>query len=264
MKIVTVVAAHKPYEMPVDKMYLPLQVGAFGKEDIGYKRDDEGENISKKNPYYSELTGLYWAWKNLDADYIGLSHYRRHFTKKSKIYRRNHPLTECVLTLEEANELLKNNDIILPRKRKYYIESLYSHYAHTLDGSHLDIAREIISNVYPEYLEAADKIYKQTWGYMWNMTIMSKENIDNYCSWIFDILLRMEEKIDTTKMRAFEARLFGRVSEILFNVWLEKNKSQMARIAEVPVFSMEPVPWVKKIAAFLAAKFLKKHYGESF
>ncbi len=27
-----VVAAHKPYQMPVDKMYLPVQVGASGKE----------------------------------------------------------------------------------------------------------------------------------------------------------------------------------------------------------------------------------------
>ena len=39
-------------------------------------------NISLKNPNFCELTGLYWAWKNLDANYIGLAHYRRHFCKK--------------------------------------------------------------------------------------------------------------------------------------------------------------------------------------
>ena len=75
-----IVAAHKPYEMPTDSMYIPVHVGAFGKENIGYQRDDEGENISGLNPYFCELTGLYWAWKNLDADYIGLIHYRRYFT----------------------------------------------------------------------------------------------------------------------------------------------------------------------------------------
>ena len=81
-----VVATHKKYEMPKDGMYLPLHVGAEGKKDsngnaldLGYQKDNTGENISKKNASYCELTGLYWAWKNLKDDYIGLEHYRRHF-----------------------------------------------------------------------------------------------------------------------------------------------------------------------------------------
>ena len=60
------VASHKPYWMPDDPAYLPVQVGAAGKETIpGFQRDDEGENISAKNPNYCELTALYWAWKDL-------------------------------------------------------------------------------------------------------------------------------------------------------------------------------------------------------
>ena len=69
-----VIAAHKPYVMPEDKIYLPVQVGSEGKQNIGFQRDNEGDNISEKNPSFCELTGLYWAWKNLDADYIGLAH----------------------------------------------------------------------------------------------------------------------------------------------------------------------------------------------
>ena len=61
--------------MPQDPSYLPLHVGAAGKADLGFTRDDTGPNISGKNPHFCELTGLYWAWKNLDADYIGLVHY---------------------------------------------------------------------------------------------------------------------------------------------------------------------------------------------
>jgi len=71
--IKVIVAAHKKYEMPKDKMYVPVQVGAEGKKDIGYTKDNTGDNISSKNSMYCELTGLYWAWKNLDADYIGLA-----------------------------------------------------------------------------------------------------------------------------------------------------------------------------------------------
>ena len=75
--------------MPNDDMYIPLHVGAEGKKDkqgnpldLGYQKDNTGENISELNASYCELTGLYWAWKNLDADFIGLSHYRRHFSLK--------------------------------------------------------------------------------------------------------------------------------------------------------------------------------------
>ena len=83
--IKVIVAAHKKYQMPKDTMYIPVQVGAEGKNIIEeYKQDSEGENISNKNQYYCELKGLYWAWKNLEADYIGLVHYRRYFSKNTK------------------------------------------------------------------------------------------------------------------------------------------------------------------------------------
>ena len=84
--IKVIVTTHKKYEMPSDKMYLPVCVGMDIKNDnFGYQPDNTGENISSKNPYYCELTGLYWAWKNLKADYIGLAHYRRHFCIQKKL-----------------------------------------------------------------------------------------------------------------------------------------------------------------------------------
>ena len=127
--IKVIIATHKIYEMPTDEMYLPVHVGAEGKDSIGYQKDNEGDNISIKNPYFCELTGLYWAWKNLDAEYIGLSHYRRHFASK-KVNKND--LFNSVLTKEEADKIFENTDIITPNKRKYYIENLYSHYDHTL------------------------------------------------------------------------------------------------------------------------------------
>ena len=81
MKIRIIVATHKPYRMPENSLYLPLLVGAENNKPTWTgRRDNEGENISAKNPHYCELTGLYWAWKNLDTDYVGLVHYRRHFS----------------------------------------------------------------------------------------------------------------------------------------------------------------------------------------
>ena len=95
---------------------------------------------------------------------------------------------ECVLTGDELAQLIPKYKIIVPKRRNYYIESLYSHYAHTHYAEHLDITREIISEKYPDYLESFDKVMKQTGGYMFNMYIMEKSLSDAYCSWLFDIL----------------------------------------------------------------------------
>ena len=83
MEIKVIIAAHKQYLMPDKECYLPVQVGRALHPDVGYIPDNTGDNISEKNPYYCELTGLYWAWKNLPADVIGLVHYRRYMGKKN-------------------------------------------------------------------------------------------------------------------------------------------------------------------------------------
>ena len=123
-----VIATHKKYRMPTDLMYLPLHVGAEGKKngdgkdlDLGYTKDNTGDNISNLNASFCELTGLYWAWKNLDTDYIGLAHYRRHFALK-----RMGNLWDRVLTYEQLKPYLGKVKIFTPNKRRYYIETLYS------------------------------------------------------------------------------------------------------------------------------------------
>ena len=109
-----IIATHKKYWMPQDDMYLPIHVGAEGKTlDLGYQKDNVGENISKKNANYCELTGLYWVWKNLDADFIGLAHYRRHFClNKIKGGKK-----ESIITKKQVEELLKDVDILLPKPK---------------------------------------------------------------------------------------------------------------------------------------------------
>ncbi len=61
MDIKIVIAAHKKYWMPDDPMYIPVHVGAEGKESIGYVGDNTGYNISEKNNMYRELTGMLWG-----------------------------------------------------------------------------------------------------------------------------------------------------------------------------------------------------------
>ena len=256
--IAIIVATHKEYDMPLDNLYLPLHVGANGKKSIGYKTDDKGDNISKKNPYFCELTGLYWAWKNLDSKYIGLVHYRRYFAS-NKINKKD--IINSVLTTEEAKKLVKENDIILPKKRNYYIETLYSHYEHTMYIEPLDITGDIIREKYPDYLDEFNKLKTRTSAHMFNMFIMKKDKLDDYCTWLFDILFELEKRIDNSQYDAFHARFYGRVSELLLDVWLNTNKYDYK---EIPLLNIEKVDWMKKGTSFLKAKFLGKKYGKSF
>lgn len=256
-----IVATHKKYKMPNDNMYVPVQVGKEGKEDIGYQPDNEGVNISSKNPYFCELTGLYWAWKNLNANYVGLSHYRRHFSIRRIIPKNENKKFECVLNKEQTDKILENTDIILPKARKYYIENLYDHYKNTMYIEPLDETKKIIEEKYPEYVDEFDKLHKRTSAHMFNMFIMKKDILDNYCTWLFDILFELEKRIDVKQYDSFHARFFGRVSELLLDVWINTNHLSYK---EVKVIDMENVNWFKKGTSFLMAKFTGKKYGKSF
>ena len=100
---------------------------------------------------------------------------------------------------------------------------------------------------------------------MFNMMILQRDLMDDYCSWLFNILFQTFGQVDTTNMSAFDSRFCGRISEILFDVWIEKKIEdgtvEQSEIKELPY--MENVNWTYKIKAFLSAKFLHKKYGAS-
>ena len=263
-----IIACHKACEVPEGDLYLPVHVGAAGKESIGFARDDTGENISEKNPVYCELTGLYWAWKNLDADYLGLVHYRRYFAEQRASLRHRNKSLADVLTRETAEQLLDRYRVLVPKKRRYYIESVYTHYAHTFEGAQLEAARKILAGQYPEYLPDFDRLMKGTSAYIFNMFLMDRQLTDVYCTWLFDILERVEQIYSVEGMTDFEKRYAGRISERLFNVWLQHQvrtgKLRKESIHEIPYLYLGTVDWRRKITSFLKAKFFHKKYDKSF
>ena len=241
-----IVASHKNYWMPSEEMYVPVQVGADGKEDLGFTPDNTGDNISKKNANYCELTGLYWAWKNLDCEYLGLAHYRRHFTVlRGSDDRRD------VLNHDQARELLSHADVLLPKKRKYWIETNYKQYIHAHHAIDLDETRRIIEERYPDYIDNYDASMKKTSGHRFNMFVMKKTIADQYCEWLFDILFELERRLDISAYSANDKRVFGFVAERLLDVWLDKNNIPYK---DVPYMFLEKENWFSKGIRFLARK----------
>lgn len=265
-----VVATHKKFDMPSDEVYCPVLVGAtLQSEDEkalckDYLFDDEGDNISALNKSFCELTGLYYAWKNVDAEYLGIVHYRRYFAERF-IMKGS---VEQAISGEKLAKLLEKYKIIVPRKQRYFIETMYSHYSHTHYAIHLDKTREIINELSPEYIKFFDIVMNQRSAYMFNMAIMSKELFDSYCSWLFPILYKLQEDMTLPELSGFHGRYYGRVAEIIFNVWLLYQISigvvSKEEIKELPIMYIGKVNWARKIIAFLKAKFLHEKYRGSF
>lgn len=224
MDIKILVATHKKCWMPQDDVYLPIQLGAaYAPEDFGYQRDDEGENISLKRPNYSDVSALYWGWKNLHNEYWGLCHYRRYF---SYSYHKNntHGLKRDILQRKDYEEILKRYDAILPTKFDFGRKTVKAQYDHCHCAGDLREIECIVAEFEPQYMDAFAQVMDSHEMYACNMFVMKKAMADQYCSWLFPLLFELEKRIDLKTRDEYQARVCGYMAERLFNVWLMRQE----------------------------------------
>lgn len=225
MKTLILAAAHNEKRVKDGTYCQPILAGSAlmcGKVPPGYLRDDTGDNISGKNPHYCELTAMYWAWKNLDSDIIGLCHYRRYFASPAN--------RKSFLESEEAEHILRVCDVILPSARNYVIETNFSHYANAHHEKDLKETEKIIAEMQPEYLDAFEKRMAMSAGHRFNMMVMRKDLFDEYCSWLFGILFELEERLDLSEHNSNDQRVFGHIAERLLDVWIDARGLRTAEL----------------------------------
>jgi len=224
------VVSHKKADFPKNNLYIPIQVG--NKEKFTEVRDNTKDNIAPKNANFCELTAAYWILKNDNSDITGLTHYRRYFFKskfKNSI--------DNIIEQNDIETILKDYDIILPEKEhivKYTVKKAYKHNHHIED---LEKCREIIQELYPEYVQAFDDVMNGKKLYLYNMFISNKKIFNEYYNWLFDILFRLENEINIENYSDYDKRVFGFLAERLLNVWLQKNSN--IKIKEMPVYNTE-------------------------
>lgn len=265
MKIEVYDLVHKPYKLPEDPLYVPIQPGCAeeGCKILGGRviRDDTGDNISIKNQAYNMLAPMYWVWKNSNADFVGIVHYRRFlvYKKKDKDGWNN------ILNSEEAQMLCQNNSIIFPRKSVYPFFTLRTHYINTFKGLKdvhtldLDTMRNVIKEKYPEYLEAHDKVMGQNWGHQGNIYIMRKDLYDEHCEFMFGVLDECEKRL--LGKRHDYNRYIASLAEFLPDIWVEKNKY---KYAELPLFMPEEPNLFRRIYNFINRMFFGKRDPHRF
>ena len=236
---------HKKFIPPADKMYVPLHVGREGKADLGYLSDNTGEHISAKNQYYSELTGMYWVWKNYHgSDNVGICHYRRFLTNDAG----------RLFTEAEIESLLTRYDLITTKTLTMRYP-YYDGFSHNHNLRDLEVALEIIKEMYPDYYDTLkDMVHKRnTW--FGNIMICKKKLYDEYCSWLFPIFFEMEKRIDVESYDDYHKRVYGFISEFLLYVWATVKK---IKVYQCKVGMLGEKAKTKELKTALAGFFAKK------
>lgn len=241
MDIKIFVCCHQPVEVPQHPLLVPLQVGAALADSHfpGFLHDDTGDNISIKNRSYCELTGQYWAWKNVEADYYGFYHYRRYLYPDTgamlpyKIERR--PTSKILerLNYSRLAPLIEQYDFVLPQKedmlisvRKHYVSAQFHH------EKDLKLVESIILEDYPEYKAATESYFSGSMNYFGNIFIMRKQVFQNYCSWLFRILKEFDQKVNITDYAPQDKRVNGYLAERLLGIY--QTYHQELTLLELP------------------------------
>ena len=213
------IVTHKKYDAVQNDHYETIQVGTALHDDLGYLRDDIGDNISDKNPNYCELTALYYLWKNTNDPIIGLCHYRRFFVKGMiSEFRRK------VVAWPQIQRILGKCDVVLPVPECFDKLTIYNQIVTTsISEENISVLRTVVKEKYPEYLDDYDHVMNRNWLSCYNMLITQKTYIDTYCQWLFDILFEMESRIDLSQESEYRKRIFGFLGERLLNVWVRHN-----------------------------------------
>lgn len=212
------VMTHKRFHHEnLPQIYIPLHVGAAISDDLGYLRDDTGDNISAKNRNYCELTGLYWMWKHASADIVGLCHYRRYFSTMPLDRKLKYILPQQRIAL-----ILEKADIILPYP-VYYRMTVGEQYRTEHMERDYQLTREAIQKVAPDYITDYDAVMGGHTYSQCNMFIMNKTRTDQYCRWLFSVYDYMEKYVDLEGYSKYQARMYGFMSERLLNVWVRHN-----------------------------------------
>lgn len=251
-KVFIMVATHKEYEFPKDEGYVPLHVGrAMHEKKLNYLGDDTGDNISKLNKNFCELTGLYWLWKNQPSEIFGLSHYRRYFKPV------NHMTTVAgrqIATSQDLAEQLVNYDIILSKPRNYWVETISNHYKHAHHASDLKTLELVINEKHPSYKESFSKVMGGRKVSLYNMFVTRADLFQKYNEWLFSILFEVQKLIPYQDYGPYQSRVFGFMAERLLNLWVFHNLPQ-SRIKYLPVVNLEGEDLMKKAIGLLDRKF---------
>lgn len=227
-------------------MYVGPMSGAQSPDDFADTDAALPVNISHKNKTFCELTALHQiAQRHAQSPeaVVGLVHYRRRFidgpawirktirtTQKFSWSRAfsNALLNRFELSQRSALQLLESCDVILPS---------VTHLKKNIRDSYIDAhipedwikLKQIIHTDFADYADAFDKFERNHAMHFYNMFVARSSFLQGYATWLFAVMEKLEMEIDPQGRTPFQARVFGFLSERLFNVYLLKHSELTKR-----------------------------------
>ena len=214
----------------------PIEVGALKRNNFIYPlRDDSGKNISSDNPYWGELTGLHWIWKNVkfqDNDVIGFGHYNK------------------ILNISE-------------KKIKSFIREGYQGVVlkpfkmcpHSYPED-IPVICNILQEVNPKYYNAWKLIYNEDGSSKsencsnCELFYLTKNEFNAYCRFLFDVLFKVRSKIGDVNRTPYHKRYCAFLGERLLSVYLLANNTKVAYVEMLP-YREFPINVLRKIIHLL-------------
>lgn len=232
-------------------LYIPVRCGAVydERENVTMLGDDTGDNISEKRMTFNELTVQYWAWKNVQADYYGLCHYRRFFSfseEKCDISIGG-SYTGCTVEDCLSSSSVKahklDDDIIMSEDIAKADVTIFSEFdvrkagfqsikrsmsidSRSFDYKDMEKCLEIIKKDFGE-------IYPYALAYLnghnvtfYNCFIMKRELFHELSEFEFAVLSELEHIVDISKYSIHKQRVFGLIAEHLVGIWMKYKQAE--------------------------------------
>ena len=142
---------------------------------VGFLFDDSGDNISCLNPWFGDLTVLYWAWKNGEGDNLGVCQYRRPWNAED-------------LAASSPDLLYVPSHAIFTNVELQYMQ------CHSVFNAPLFTRELARKGKIPLSFEMVDQAWKQSWFYGCNMARGPKELFNKYCELVFAAVMPLWEE----------------------------------------------------------------------
>ena len=244
-------------------LYVNVRCGAIfdERDNIKILGDDTGDNISEKREHLCEYTVQYWAWKNVEADYYGLCHYRRYLSFSDKVFpewNEQRFVAEGNLSRKKIekyglldsrimrNEIRKydvitsvtyetSNINIIPKA--YTVRDLFIQHPGLLTcAEDIQIMTDIVEKSFPQYFQALLEELESSLHRGFNCFVMRKELFQQMCEFEFGVLFELERRFCSRNQSVTSERELGYLGEILYGAfirWVQTETSNKVKETQI-------------------------------
>lgn len=193
---------------------IPIQAGAaLTEERFETENDANGDSISDRNGLYSEMSAMYWIWKNAPkSSYKGLYHFRRHLLLSYQQF--------CTLAENEYDVILPVPRMVFPSIREFFGSKTKA------NPNDIELIQNVIKELHPNMYDWARKHMSNTLYYPCNILIARENVFNDCCGFVFSILFTVEN-INKTNGANERGRYIGYLAEILTSIFFSYHSDDL-------------------------------------